>query len=526
VFKSAGEHAVFKYLASVEVDQRQRVISQADKLREIIGGSRLIQETQKRVTRIVAKHSGLVLAWNVSGIQWVLAPDLDALSSCLWKIRQALVNDLHLPVTIAVVPFQGTFNATVKNLEDRIRKLKDAKAGADGSPSAPFFAQCQILPHQAANHWYPSVWRDPQRRRRALLSEEACQREQVTRQTFADQFKGFAKFQTFSGGPPIGTLPLEFQDLVLSEADSYIAFVKADADGMGRLLMRLDWDALAKRLQTQPWQASLEFCTAVDRCLKGAVREAVDRVTASWDPGSRRRFPVAPMVLAGEDVWILCRRDLAFDLAVTMMDKYSELASKSNTLQTALEVTGLLGQEKLTLSCGVLFAKQGFPFEVQLDMAEELVHLAKERRRSFSAGDLQGCLDFHWLESSAREKVREMRSAALTYQDNGKLFRLYTRPWTAEETRRYLEAAKELITLPRRKLLQLERIVRYGDELSEVAFAQWKGTLGPAEREKLDKAVKSVRGHNLWCPVPGTSNEYKTALMELIELCEIQRPPE
>jgi len=232
------------------------------------------------------------------------------------------------------------------------------------------------------------------------------------------------------------------------------------------------------------------------------------------------------MVLAGEDIWILCRRDLAFDLATHMMERYSELAAKHSTLQAALEVTGLQGQERLTLSCGVLFAKQGFPFEIQLEMAEELVDLAKERRRCLSSSDLQGCLDFHWLESAARERIREARSAGLAYHDNGKVFRLYTRPWSAQEACGYLQAAKLLIALPRRKLLQLERIVRYGDVLSDVAFWQWRETLRSEERERLDQAFELVRRNPLWQQVAGASNERETALVELIELCEIQRPPE
>src|SRR6266542_996719 len=76
------------YLAIVEVDQRQSYILRADKLREMLGASRLIEETVE-----IAKNSigpGVKLIWPVSGVIWLTSSDIPALTESLDKIRRGL----------------------------------------------------------------------------------------------------------------------------------------------------------------------------------------------------------------------------------------------------------------------------------------------------------------------------------------------------------------------------------------------------------------------------------------------------
>src|ERR1022692_1852041 len=70
------------YLALVEVDQRQNFILRVDKLREILGASRLIDQTRNQEANALVK-----LIWPVSGVLWFTSTDLSALSRALHELR-------------------------------------------------------------------------------------------------------------------------------------------------------------------------------------------------------------------------------------------------------------------------------------------------------------------------------------------------------------------------------------------------------------------------------------------------------
>ncbi len=484
-----------QYLASLEVDQRQRLILQADKLQEMLGASRLIEQTVEAARGLLDAHNGIKLVTPVSGVLRFQAADLQELGKFLWELRGKIVEKLHLPSTFTIAEADGFFKPSIDLLETRVRRNKDAKTGEVSRPASPLFTQCQIQPHLSANIWTPEDWRDTDTRRRSLVNRESAQRETEAGKTFSEQFQDFVKLQEFRKKHATtvwDALPKEFADLATGAEDSYIAFVKADGDGMGRLLMQLDWDKLRPGNGAD---ACLKFSEAIEDCLKRSTKSAVDDVTSDWEYPKYGRFPVAPLVRAGEDYWIVCRRDLAFRLAIALGNAYAELAGKGIIEEARSSVEGLK-DERLTLSFGILFAKQGFPFEAQLHMAEELVKSAKRFRSQHQpeAGKKSGCLDYYWLESSAREDVIGWRGSTLAILDDAAQFRLYTTPWTLPETENFVDAAQKLkiAKFPSRKLKQLETILRLGSEFSHLAFEQWRWMLRPAEWNAFMAALKQL----------------------------------
>jgi len=305
---------------------------------------------------------------------------------------------------------------------------------------------------------------------------------------------------------------------------------------MGRLLMKLNWDRLVPD-KDGGWSC-LEFSDAIEKCLDKATTDAVDAVTKEWEYSTNSRFPVAPLIRAGEDFWIVCRRNLAIRLALALGEAYEDLTQRTEIIASSLNAIPELREERLTLSFGILFAKQGFPIEAQLHMVEALVKNAKRfRARYFSANGRpkSGCMDYYWLESSAREDVIEYRDSTLRISESdGADFQLYTTPWALSEAKQFLMAAEQLArsTLASRKLKQLDTILRLGYDLSSLAFAQWKRMLEPGEWQLFIDACKLLPDrfpiHEMllreepFLPVPSATNEWWTPLLDLTKMVEIQ----
>lgn len=551
------------YLASVEVDRRQAVIAQADKLREMLGGSMLIAETLPRAASVLkiqedglalrsSRFPGVQIAQRVSGVLYLRAESLGPLINALGALREAFVHDLGLPVTFAAIEIRAgtSFDECLRLLDAEVRQVKESKAGAGGTPQSPFFARCQIQPHLPATIWRPASSKPSLNLRRRLVHWRSEQRFEGTRNRLRDEYSKFTAVRSAldAGLDLENVIATDVSHLAASPDDSYVAFLAADGDGMGRLVSTLNYKTLAQDQDfrsaagvpsqeepVEPWHAARLFGDTLESCLENAYVESLNALTSGMTLSSDVRFPFSPLVRAGEDFWILCRRDLALPLFLALEKNYRQQAAANPILQAAMRTAGLATSEKLTISAGVLFVKAGYPFDAQLHLAEELTRNAKCRRAVLPSFDLkQGCVDFHWYESGARESIASARAASSFYQDSsGALYRLHTRPWTAAELESMLALARQWRQgLPSRKIAELDRIVRHGC-LSGLAMRHWAHHLtrkqqeivldtsfpGPCAGLSGASSLLSAGGRGPWQSVSG---ELWTPLVDVVDLIETE----
>jgi hypothetical protein len=459
------------YLASVEVDQRQTFIHQADTLQEIVGASKLISYSVKLGRDISAKHPGVEVVWPVSGVLRLLGNNRDELAHCVAELRDAIEAD-GLAVSASLIERTADYDADLFDLERRVRKWKDSKTGAVAVPTLPYFAPCGIQPQLYAQHWRESC----QAGRRELLSWQSKTRRDRRNERDPEFYWGL-HMDEFA-------IPEDFDDLVISESDSYIALIKADVDGLGRLLSDLRFESVKKHRNDTAENIGREFTEHLWVMLRSSVQEAFNQL---YTRTKNACYPFRPLVVAGDDLLILSQRHLALELAAGIAHDYAVRAAQDSFLQEAFAACGLTRDEPVTLSCGVLFLKKGFPFDAAAEMAEDLVRSAKDYRRSLAFKE--GCVDFHWLASSGRERITDCRCAGERYVDsNGIENALYTRPWTLSAVGPFVEAARMLADFPRRKLKQLDTIVRLDGSLAELAYEQWWSGLTSSERSDFSRA--------------------------------------
>ncbi len=481
------------YLAAIAVDRRQSFILSSDKLQEMKGASRLIEESLSRAKEL-AKPPEIEVVRPVSGEVWVLAQDLDRLRDYLWRLRAQLVEQLDLSVTFSVVPYNPVaphdpsdgLKTKGGQLEEVLRVWKNNRLAEDGSPASPLFARCRIQPERPANYWFGHDPKDLEPRRKLLGYGAHIRRERPSE--YWKQIK--QRVPSASDWKE----PREMQDLKASEGDSYVAFIKADVDDLGSIQRDLDWDDLAKRRNCRSTDVLHGFSEAIDDAVKNAVYDTMKQLARPVPANKGEHFPFLPLVLAGDDVWILCRRNLALKFAVLAGKRFRESAHNEKDER----LSGIPDRQNLSISFGVLFAKQGYPIDQQLAMAEQLLESAKEHRKGLPK-DKQGCLDYFWLASSAREQVDEARreGGGYRYSDvqssEEKQVKLFSAPWTLEEAEQVLDAADQIRRLPKGKLRQLEGILRLGGPLTKLALHRWWSHLRETERTHLKAAFSDPK---------------------------------
>ncbi len=542
-------------VVGIEVASKQKYLFETDKLREMVGASRLMAELPRRAEQFIKDLTGTLdvfLFQPLSGDVrlWASAdePSRSRLLQVAWQLKVWL-DDKGIEHTVAHFECDARhFTATAQDpitpeerrddkAPTRVSSLSwvNAKLSrrlstrreqtrSDARPTNSFFAPCLIFGGDVANCWNPG---EEQEARRRLTGRRAAaklkERNSSKQQFYSDHLNKPVEDELVRMGVTLDPQrPITFSDL--SDAldtpdrdDSYIAFLCADADDMGRLLPLINWNTAPS-----PWEFNRDFIADLDNCVKHAFHDALvavtlaelrakepDEWTAHLQANKSITVPALPQLLGGDDLWTVARKDVAFSMAQTFAQSFAALTDRVNlvagdigaTVRSTIEAVHARQPDDtraLTMSIGIAFAKCGHPAYAMAEAAEELLKSAKDRRKGQTfRGALQkpeGCIDWHIIESSLVESIGAAREDGWRYYDPpvtdaaATMF-LTTRPWTISETARFIEAAARWAQdLGRRKGEQVEDILRRGSVLSDLAWRSWFQQLQhdePADLESL-----------------------------------------
>ena len=340
--------------------------------------------------------------------------------------------------------------------------------------------------------------------------------------------------------------------------DQFVAFACADGDGMGRLLTGLNWNLTDWGEggdphgfgALRPWERNRAFSAALDDVVRKAFLTAAAEVTlpdlaalerlhaAAKTQNSRFVIPVLPQIQGGDDLWTITRKTVALRMSRLFASNVQKgmkecpiiergrTISESNSGEAARSLRDMEGDDKgtgggarrpacsdqatsLSVSQGIAFAKAGHPVHAMIEAAESLLDSAKALRKGQAwrrRQPAEGCIDWHWIESSLSETVGDARARGAAYvaPDTGDVMLLTTRPWTQTQAECFERAARlfrdKKEGVPRRKREQLDGILRRGRVLSLVAWEAWWKRLRDCEREAVRNTTKALKcSWETWC---------------------------
>lgn len=279
----------------------------------------------------------------------------------------------------------------------------------------------------------------------------------------------------------------ELKELV---GNGYLALIHADGNGVG--------SGLGKDKSDNERAAFFHKNRVL---LRRAVKKAIDEHCPDTGPA-----PLIPLMLGGDDLWLVARAEIALPFVVT-------LCTELDALQK--ETTGF----KLTLGVGVVFAKHTIPIHRLHEIAEQLASSAKRRFRGFKDDEAKhSVVDWAVFSTAWVDDPEAVRRRDWLRGSGDDLRVLSQRPVDVlGETRidslqGLVRGAGQLARAPRSQLRYLVEQLSRGRVLSELAFAELP------EEAKGPLAEAGVKE-----PWRRAGNAWITALLDLVEIAEIGR---
>lgn len=347
-----------KYLYGASVQGIQEFIFKTNKLKEIIGASKIVEDMDKidfqEKYNLKAKPEKLLQAAGNIRLKFNNIEDLE-------KIVKNFPKDIMLKaygITISQAVVEDTENYKKDSMELE-KKLKIQR----NKVSIPLDFHFNIL-KQNSRTALPLVNKD----------EDKATAQKVERfQLFADKQKREDKKTIF-----------DIEEL--SNNKNKIAIIHADGNGLGNIVKELDEKQIAN------------FSEKLDKATKEAYKIASDGITQ-----------IRKVILGGDDLTVIIDANEALKFTKIFLEEFEKNTKKIHK------------DYDLTACAGITYCNEKYPFHYAVKLAEELCKYAKKDSKDFAKDKnlplAPSSLMFHNIQSSNVESFSKFIDDELTIKD-------------------------------------------------------------------------------------------------------------
>lgn len=361
-------------LFAAEVDRIQSVLFRASRQRQVIGGSRLLYHLGQQVVKQAVDQYALPKehVYKSGGGSFLIRfPDMDKAVQFGQELAGACRLLLDASITIAE-PFpyednEDSFARANKMVQFDLRRRKREKTGARSSAHAPGTAFCQASGVGLAVKKGVHVRTEGQ-----YLSKFADLMEQAGENLRSDP--EFLRAINSELDPFYGKWdwPVEADDVARYDTiRGNVAYLVADGNSMGA------WFHLCTPDQVK------DFADALDNSVQAAIAHAASNLIQrlmDWEENSLPNLPFLPLILAGDDVFVLLPAFYAIDFARLFCVTFEQKMAETKIVQSIKKQhqDEVLNIGNPTISAAVVFCKGSFPYHLAHQRGEKLLKQAKQ----------------------------------------------------------------------------------------------------------------------------------------------------
>lgn len=378
---------VMPYLFSFAAKGLQSYVLEGDQLKTMTGATELIDRLcraeflEKLLDAAKIEQKEVLQGAAGSARIWIEQKEDAQRLSRVWPVFcNRWAPGLNVVQSLQEIGSEG-MTAAIKAAEDEMRISRNFIPPA--LPLAtPVMERCRRTGRAAVELDDEKIPRD------AALARKAMMRDEI-KGTVTPLLKCF-------GFKSMLQVPSSFEAISGSER-AYLAVIHADGNGLGQMFMKL-----AEITSDLPDQKTAQECfgyiskEVIEEGTKAAVEKA--SMALDLDPVDRIR-PLQPIVLAGDDLTLVCRADLAWDFTTAFIRAFEqEIGNRLNAAKCnsdfPKEMRDIL-PSGLTAGAGIAYVSGHYPFSLGYALAEALAHRAKSKAKRRKPGTPPSSIMFH-----------------------------------------------------------------------------------------------------------------------------------
>ncbi|RJQ27236.1 MAG: hypothetical protein C4589_08850 [Peptococcaceae bacterium] len=491
-----------KYLLAAEADKIQDFIFRSARLREVAGGSMLLNRFCSEVKKgLLSKEENQpeIMISDGGSFRLIFNNKEDALTfgeELAEVYRLAAGGSLSVAGLVSYEAEKDEFLQANKEAEKKLREAKRRRRGWQITEQFPFLAYCSSCGTGMAKE-YASYHDDEQP---AYLCAPCLAKSSELHFQKGEDFWGrFAMAIGVSEADCVWpgqkkyrgrTYRDPLEDIADYDPRRYVAYLLADGNDLGRLFGNCT--------------TAEQVCTLSDGLanVMWSALASPARMAIEYPPDERDGFiPVYPLLLGGDDLFALIPAPWALDFAARFCREYE---ARMQELLRRPELLSLNEVMKPTVTAVVVICKSNYPYARAHQAGEALLEKAKQasKMQALEKGDNFSAVDFEVITGGRmfkdKEEEKGIRPTLRPYRasDNGA-----PEEW-GKPVDLLIWQRKELKGIPRRRLSQLNNLYEekfLPETLQESGLKPWRDKLGALlarlgrQEEQKEKVLNALR---------------------------------
>ncbi len=195
-----------------------------------------------------------------------------------------------------------------------------------------------------------------------------------------------------------------------------IGLIHADGNGFGQLLMILKENVDQGNIKDDKYIAVFRD---ISESIKAATEAAAEQAVAQTLTMERGLYPARPIVLGGDDLTMIVRADLALPFTQAFLTAFEEKSqAEFDVLRSKHDCLNSILPKKLTACAGIVYAKSSQPFSALHDLAEGLCKhskkIAKDVKNLLPGNQVPSSLSFYRVTSTLLDDFSDVLKRELT----------------------------------------------------------------------------------------------------------------
>jgi hypothetical protein len=384
-----------KYLFGASVQSIQSYIFQTNKLKEIIGGSEIVENICKK------QYDGLkdeAILLNAAGNIKYVFDDLEKCKVFVRKFKKEILKEAPgIQICQAVVEYSELTKEVIYKLENKLKAQKNKLE--------PNIRGGYMVVETARRTGRPGVtWSSGDNRE--VLDE--AQKVKIKQSEAATKT---LVSKIISVKDSNVKFPLNVEEIVNNRENSWLAVIHADGNNIGQFIINM----FNKVKPENTTVALKKFSAILNESTEAACKYAYDKVIKVQEGET---IPMRPLILGGDDFTAVIRGDLALEFTKEYLLKFEEYTKFNfKTLVTDFEELRDYLENGFSACAGIAYIKVNYPLHYGVKLADDLCKHSKKVSKKLSTTFPPTSLMFHKVHSSFIEDYEEIQKKELTTKE-------------------------------------------------------------------------------------------------------------